>query len=175
VVVRGDAIVGAGYPAAAGRPHAEIEALAAAGAGARGATLYVTQEPCTHQGRTPPCAPAVIAAGIRRVVVAVGDPNPHVAGRGVESLRAAGVDVELGVGAGEAARQNRVFLTAMRQQRPHVTLKAAMTLDGKLADASSARYWPTIRRSPFACRARGRASPSGSCWIGWPERLRRPG
>jgi diaminohydroxyphosphoribosylaminopyrimidine deaminase/5-amino-6-(5-phosphoribosylamino)uracil reductase len=143
VVVHADAIVGEGFHAAAGRPHAEIEALAVAGERARGATLYVTLEPCAHHGRTPPCAPAVIAAGIRRVVTAIGDPNPQVAGRGLEALRAAGVEVEIGVGATEAARQNRVFLAAMRQRRPHVTLKAAMSLDGKLADASGASRWIT--------------------------------
>jgi len=143
VLVRGDAVVGEGFHEAAGRPHAEAVALAAAGARARGATLYVTLEPCTHHGRTPPCAPAVVAAGVRRVVVATGDPDPRVNGRGLEALRAAGLDVAIGVLSDEAMRQNRVFLTSTRRQRPYVTVKAAMTLDGRIADVQGTSRWIT--------------------------------
>jgi diaminohydroxyphosphoribosylaminopyrimidine deaminase / 5-amino-6-(5-phosphoribosylamino)uracil reductase len=143
VVTAAGEIVGEGFHARAGGPHAEIGALRAAGARARGATLYVTIEPCAHHGRTPPCAPAVIEAGVARVVVAIGDPNPLVAGRGVELLRGAGIEVRVGVAAAEAERQNRVFLTAMRERRPHVTLKAGMTLDGKIADLHGASRWIT--------------------------------
>jgi diaminohydroxyphosphoribosylaminopyrimidine deaminase / 5-amino-6-(5-phosphoribosylamino)uracil reductase len=143
VVVREGAVVGEGFHAAAGRAHAEIEALAVAGDQARGATLYVTLEPCTHYGRTPPCAPAVVTAGVRRVVAAMEDPSVQVSGRGFAILRAAGLEVAVGVGQAEAARQNRVFLTAVRRRRPHVTLKAAMTLDGKLADLHGTSRWIT--------------------------------
>jgi len=156
VVVRDGEVVGEGFHAAAGRPHAEIEALAAAGEAARGATLYVTLEPCVHQGRTPPCAPVVVLSGVRRVVVAATDPNPAVAGRGVAALRAAGLEVRAGVLEVEAARQNRAFFTAMRLGRPHVTLKAAMTLDGKIADVHGASQWITgepARREAHRLRA----------------------
>lgn len=143
VIVREGVVVGEGFHRAAGEVHAEVEALGAAGARARGATLFVTLEPCAHWGRTPPCAPRVAAAGVRRVVAALADPDPRVAGRGLSMLREAGVQVVVGVLAGEAQRQNRAFLTAMRLGRPHVTLKIAMTLDGKIADREGASRWIT--------------------------------
>jgi diaminohydroxyphosphoribosylaminopyrimidine deaminase/5-amino-6-(5-phosphoribosylamino)uracil reductase len=143
VVVRDGAAVGEGFHARAGGGHAEVVALSAAGERARGATLYVTLEPCTHHGRTPPCAPAVVAAGVRSVVVAIADPNPFVSGGGVDVLRAAGLEVRTGVLADAARAQNRVFLTALQERRPHVTLKAAMTLDGKIADVHGGSRWIT--------------------------------
>jgi len=143
VVVREGRVVGEGAHLRAGGPHAEIEALGAAGESARGATLYVTLEPCAHHGRTPPCAPAVARAGVARVVAAMRDPNPLVAGGGADLLRAAGVAVEVGVLSAEAEGQNRAWLTAMRERRPHVTLKAAATLDGKLADVHGTSKWIT--------------------------------
>jgi len=142
VIVRDGRIVGEGAHLRAGGPHAEVQALAAAGDAARGATLYNTLEPCDHHGRTAPCAPAVAAAGITRVVAALADPNPLAKGGGAR-LRAAGVTVELGLLAEEAARQNRAWLTAMRERRPHVTLKAAATLDGKIADVHGGSRWIT--------------------------------
>ncbi|MGH7356621.1 MAG: bifunctional diaminohydroxyphosphoribosylaminopyrimidine deaminase/5-amino-6-(5-phosphoribosylamino)uracil reductase RibD [Candidatus Rokuibacteriota bacterium] len=143
VVVWDGAVVGEGWHARAGAPHAEIEALARAGSRARGATLYVNLEPCVHHGRTPPCAPALIDAGLTRVVAALEDPDPRVAGRGLAVLRGAGIPVETGLLAAEAARLNRVFLTAMREGRPHVTLKAAASLDGRIADLHGVSRWIT--------------------------------
>lgn len=126
-------IVGRGAHQAAGGPHAEIVALADAGSRARAATLYCTLEPCAHTGRTGPCAPVVAQAGIRRAVIAMEDPNPLVHGAGLAHLRERGVEVIVGVEAAAAARQNAVFLTNIRRQRPYVILKAALSVDGKLA------------------------------------------
>lgn len=143
VIVRDGIVVGSGWHRAAGEPHAEIHALRMAGELARGATLYVTLEPCSHHGRTGPCAEAVIAAGIARVVTALSDPNPVVAGHGIERLRAAGIEVTTGVLSEEARRQNEVFLKWVVTKRPFVTLKTAMTLDGKTASRTGASQWIT--------------------------------
>ncbi len=128
-------LVGRGWTQAGGRPHAEIEALRRAGAAARGATLYVTLEPCSHHGKSPPCADAVIAAGLSRVVSALEDPNPEVAGAGHARLRAAGIAVEVGVGAEEARRDHAGHIRRMRDGRPHVMLKLAISADGKAGAA----------------------------------------
>ena len=135
VIVKDGAIVGRGWTQPGGRPHAEVEALRRAGAAARGATLYVTLEPCSHHGKTPPCADAVIAAGIARVVSALEDPNPEVAGKGHGRLRAAGIAVEVGVGADAARRVHAGHIRRMRQGRPHVMLKLAISADGKAGAA----------------------------------------
>jgi diaminohydroxyphosphoribosylaminopyrimidine deaminase/5-amino-6-(5-phosphoribosylamino)uracil reductase len=140
VIVDADGVVvGRGSHERAGGPHAEIVALADAGERARGATLYCTLEPCSHTGRTAPCAPRVVESGVRRAVVAVEDPNPRVSGRGLEHLRTHGVEVELGVMADEAHRLNRAFFTYVVERRPHVTLKAALSLDGMVAARPGAR------------------------------------
>jgi len=133
VVVKDGIIVGRGWTQAGGRPHAEPEALGRAGEAARGATLYVTLEPCSHLGKSPPCADAVIAAGIARVVSAIEDPNPDVAGQGHARLRAAGITVETGCGATDAARDHAGHFRRMRDHRPHVILKLAVSADDKIA------------------------------------------
>jgi diaminohydroxyphosphoribosylaminopyrimidine deaminase/5-amino-6-(5-phosphoribosylamino)uracil reductase len=143
LVVQGEVIVGRGWHRGAGQPHAEAVALAEAGDRSRGATLYVTLEPCSHHGRTPPCTDAILRAGVRRVVAAVRDPNPRVAGGGGQRLAVAGLDVTLGCLATDAEALNRVFFTAMAQRRPHVTLKTAMSLDGKIAAADGTSRWIT--------------------------------
>ena len=132
-------VVGRGAHEVAGGPHAEVIALRAAGETARGATLYCTLEPCSHTGRTGPCAPVVVEAGIRRAVIAMEDPNPLVHGRGLAHLRDRGVEVIVGVERDAAARQNAAFLTRLRQGRPHVILKAALSLDGRIAGAAGVR------------------------------------
>jgi len=140
LVVDGDGvIVGRGAHLVAGGPHAEVIALEDAAAKARGATLYCTLEPCCHQGRTGPCAPRIVEAGITRVVAATIDPNPVVDGRGVRYLRERGVDVAVGIERKRAAEQNAVFLTNVLSGRPHVILKAALSADGKLAAAPGVR------------------------------------
>ena len=132
VIVRDDGrVVGRGWTQPGGRPHAEIEALARAGPAARGATIYVTLEPCSHQGRTPPCADAIVAAGIKRVVSAIEDPNPAVAGRGHARLRASGIALDIGLGAEEARRAHAGHVLRMREGRPRVLLKLAISADGK--------------------------------------------
>jgi diaminohydroxyphosphoribosylaminopyrimidine deaminase/5-amino-6-(5-phosphoribosylamino)uracil reductase len=143
VVVRHGRVVGEGFHARAGGPHAEVVALERAGGRARGATLYVTLEPCVHHGRTPPCAPLVRAAGVARVVVAIRDPFPLVRGRGLALLRAAGAEVSVGTLAAEAERLAEPFLTAARLGRPYVLLKAATTLDGRIATAPGHSKWIT--------------------------------
>jgi diaminohydroxyphosphoribosylaminopyrimidine deaminase/5-amino-6-(5-phosphoribosylamino)uracil reductase len=135
VVVKDDVIVGRGWTQPGGRPHGEPEALARAGEAARGATLYVTLEPCSHVGKSPPCADAIIAAGIARVVSAIEDPNPQVAGQGHARLRAAGVRVDIGLGAAEAAHEHAGHFRRVRDKRPHVILKLAVSSDDKIGAA----------------------------------------
>ena len=135
VVVKDGVILGRGWTQAGGRPHAEPEALSRAGEAARGATLYVTLEPCSHVGKSPPCTEAIIAAGIARVVSAIGDPNPEVAGQGHAKLRAAGITVDIGTGAVEAARDHAGHLRRVRDKRPHVILKLAVSSDDKIGAA----------------------------------------
>ena len=156
VVVRDRRVVGRGWTQPGGRPHAETEALDRAGTLADGAALYTTLEPCSHHGRTPPCADAVIASGIRRVVAAMEDPDPRVKGAGFATLRAAGVAVEIGPGARDAAEINAGFFQRVAIGRPLVTLKLATTLDGKIAMASGESRWITgeaARRRAHLLRA----------------------
>ncbi|WP_420466092.1 bifunctional diaminohydroxyphosphoribosylaminopyrimidine deaminase/5-amino-6-(5-phosphoribosylamino)uracil reductase RibD [Panacagrimonas sp.] len=143
VVVSDGAVVGEGWHERAGEPHAEVHALNASGARARGAEVFVTLEPCSHRGRTPPCADALIAAGVGRVWAAMQDPNPQVAGQGLARLRAAGVDVQLGMLEAPARELNRGFVSRMARGRPFVTLKLAASLDGRTAMASGESQWIT--------------------------------
>jgi len=143
VVVREGEIVGRGYHRAAGLPHAEVEALHRAGDAARGADLYVTLEPCNHQGRTPPCTQAVLNAGIRRVVIATRDPNPRVNGGGAEFLQGQGLQVEIGLLAAEARRLNEAWFKWVETGLPFVIAKAACSLDGKIATATGESQWLT--------------------------------
>ena len=135
VIVKDGVIVGRGWTQAGGRPHAEPEALRRAGEAARGATLYVTLEPCSHFGKSPPCADAVIAAGVKRVVAAIEDPNPEVAGQGHARLRAAGITVDVGLCAAEAAYDHAGHFRRIRDKRPHVILKLAVSPDDKIGAA----------------------------------------
>lgn len=157
VLVQDGRVVGRGTTAPGGRPHAEAVALAMAGPAARGATAYVTLEPCSHAGRAGPCADALVAAGVARVVVACGDPDPRVDGSGLARLRAAGVAVETGLQA-DAAREGLAgFFSRVQRGRPLVTLKLATTLDGRIATATGESRWitgPPARRATHAMRAR---------------------
>lgn len=156
VVARGGRIAGEGYHRRRGFPHAEVVALRRAGSATRGATLVVTLEPCAHHGLTPPCAEAILAAGIRRVVVGARDPDPRVRGRGLRRLRRAGVEVEVGVLGREAAALNEAYYHYLRSGRPLVELKLAASLDGRLALKSGAARWITgtaARRQAHRLRA----------------------
>ncbi|WP_370226063.1 bifunctional diaminohydroxyphosphoribosylaminopyrimidine deaminase/5-amino-6-(5-phosphoribosylamino)uracil reductase RibD [Pararhodobacter marinus] len=157
VIVREGIIVGRGWTQPGGRPHAERHALAQAGKGARGATAYVTLEPCAHHGRTPPCAEALVAAGVARVVSAMTDPDPRVSGRGHAMLRDAGIAVVEGVEEAAARRMNDGFLRRVCDGRPSVTLKLALTLDARIATATGQSRWITgaeARRRVHLMRAR---------------------
>jgi diaminohydroxyphosphoribosylaminopyrimidine deaminase/5-amino-6-(5-phosphoribosylamino)uracil reductase len=148
VVVKAGRVVGQGFHLRPGLPHAEILALRQAGGQAQGATLYVTLEPCCHRNkRTPPCVPAVIRSGVRRVVVAMSDPNPSVKGRGVAALRRAGLSVTVGVARREAEELNQAYSHWITTRRPYVTLKAGVTLDGKIATAAGESKWITGPRA----------------------------
>jgi diaminohydroxyphosphoribosylaminopyrimidine deaminase/5-amino-6-(5-phosphoribosylamino)uracil reductase len=156
VIVNRGRVVGRGWTQPGGRPHGETEALRRAGEAARGATAYVSLEPCCHWGRTPPCADALIAAGVRRVVVALEDPDQRVAGEGLRRLRAAGLDVETGLCAAEAAEINAGFFCRLRLGRPLVTLKLATSLDGRIATRRGESRWitgPLARDRAHALRA----------------------
>jgi len=157
VIVQGTRIVGRGWTQAGGRPHAEAVALAQAGAHAHGATAYVTLEPCAHHGQTPPCADALIAAGVARVVVATGDPDPRVAGQGIKRMRAAGITVEIGLMQAQARADFAGFLGCLETGRAQVTLKLASSFDGRIATGTGQSQWitgPAARRAVHAMRAR---------------------
>lgn len=164
VLLHDGAVVGEGRHLRTGGPHAEVQALAAAGARARGATAYVSLEPCDHHGRTPPCVDALLAAGVARVVAALRDPNPRVAGRGLERLRAAGVVVDCGLREAEARELNRGFVARMARGRPWVTLKLGASLDGRTALADGTSRWITgaaARADVQRLRARASAILTG--------------
>ncbi|MCR3923367.1 MAG: bifunctional diaminohydroxyphosphoribosylaminopyrimidine deaminase/5-amino-6-(5-phosphoribosylamino)uracil reductase RibD [Firmicutes bacterium] len=155
VLVKNGKIIGTGFHPRAGEPHAEVFALDAAGKAAVGATLYVSLEPCSHTGKTPPCTQRIIAAGVREVVVAMQDPNPLVNGQGLLQLATAGMITRSGVLQLQAQRLNEVFIKHITTERPFVTMKAAMTLDGKIATRTKASRWITNERSrEFAHRLR---------------------
>src|SRR5262245_52366593 len=141
VVVRDDRMVGEGWHQRYGEPHAEVNALAAAGEAVNGATLYVTLEPCCHHGKTPPCTDAILRCGIRRVVAAMLDPFPQVASKGVATLRTAGIEVEVGLCEPEARRLNVPYLKLLHTGRPYIHAKWAMTLDGKIATRTGDSKW----------------------------------
>lgn len=144
VCVKNGQIIGTGAHLKAGTPHAEVHALKMAGAAAFGADLYVTLEPCAHHGQTPPCTELIISSGIRRVIIASTDPNPSVNGRGIEILKQAGIEVSTGVLQEEADYLNRAFFHFIQNGKPYVTLKAATTLDGRLATQNGDSKWLSL-------------------------------
>jgi diaminohydroxyphosphoribosylaminopyrimidine deaminase / 5-amino-6-(5-phosphoribosylamino)uracil reductase len=157
VIARGAEIIGEGWHRRFGGPHAEIEALRLAGSRAGGATMYVTLEPCCHFGKTPPCTKAIIAAGIKRVVVAQSDPFPQFSDKGLAELRAAGIEVEVGLLEGEAGQLNAPYLKLIKTCRPWIIAKWAMSLDGKMAAASGESRWISNEKSRAAAhKIRGR-------------------
>jgi diaminohydroxyphosphoribosylaminopyrimidine deaminase/5-amino-6-(5-phosphoribosylamino)uracil reductase len=165
ILVKDGRVVGRGWTGQGGRPHAETVAVAQAGPAAAGATAYVTLEPCSHHGKTPPCADALIAAGVKRVVVAIEDPDPRVSGRGMERLRGAGLTVELGCGAEAASELNAGFFRRVVDGRPLVTLKIASSLDGRIATSSGESQWitgPSAREAGHLLRAESDAIMIGS-------------
>src|SRR5919202_715739 len=156
VVVRDGRVVGRGWTQPGGRPHAETEALARAGDASKGATAYITLEPCCHWGQTPPCTDALLVAGVARVVVAMEDPDPRVLGDGIDRLRSAGIEVTVGVCADEAAELNAGFTKRIVEGRPLTTLKLATTLDGRIATHRGESQWitgPAARERAHALRA----------------------
>jgi diaminohydroxyphosphoribosylaminopyrimidine deaminase/5-amino-6-(5-phosphoribosylamino)uracil reductase len=164
VIVRNGEVVGAGWHKEAGEAHAEINALEAAGDNARGATVYVTLEPCSHHGKTPPCADALAKAGVAEVVAGLRDPNPEVDGRGLESLEAAGITTRVGILQEDIEQQLAGFLSRVRRGRPFVTLKMACSIDGRIAMASGESQWitgPEARADVQRLRARSGAILSG--------------
>ncbi len=164
VLVKSGAVVGEGFHEYAGGPHAEINALNAAGESARGATAYVTLEPCSHFGKTPPCSNALIEAGVARVVVALEDPNPEVSGSGTEKIRQAGIEVQSGLMSEGTEQANPGFLSRMRSGRPYLRLKMAMSLDGRTAMSSGESQWitgPPARMDVQHLRARSSAILTG--------------
>jgi diaminohydroxyphosphoribosylaminopyrimidine deaminase/5-amino-6-(5-phosphoribosylamino)uracil reductase len=165
VLVAADGTLFVGATSPPGGPHAEIVAMAAAGAAARGATLYSTLEPCSHHGRTGPCADAIVAAGVRRVVVAILDPDPLVSGRGIGRLRAAGVEVAVGIEAAAVAEQLRPYIVQRATRRPYVVLKLASTLDGRTAAPDGSSQWitgPAARADGHRLRAESDAIVVGA-------------
>ena len=168
VIVKDGEIVGEGYHQRAGEPHAEVHALRMAGEKAKGATAYVTLEPCSHHGRTPPCCDALIAAGVARVVASMQDPNPQVAGRGLYRLQQAGIDVSHGLMMSEAEQLNKGFLKRMRTGFPYIQLKLGASLDGRTAMASGESQWitsPQARRDVQLLRAQSHAILTSSATV----------
>lgn len=165
IIVKDGEIIAHGRTQAMGKDHAEVDALKKAGAASRGATLYVSLEPCCHYGKTPPCTDAIIAAGIRKVVAGIPDPNPKVNGKGFQTLREHGIEVEYGYLQKEISRQNEIYLTNITQQRPFVIWKTALSLDGKYAAQDGSSQWITSdasRREVHKIRAQVDAILSSS-------------
>ncbi len=168
VLVKNGCVVGEGFHLKAGAPHAEINALQAAGDDAKGAIAYITLEPCCHHGRTPPCTEALIAAGVSRVVVAMEDPNPLVAGKGLKALRQAGIKADCGVLNAQSKAMNPGFISRMRRGRPWVRLKSAISIDGRTAMASGESQWitgPDARQDVQFLRASSSAILTGSATV----------